>query len=90
MHCNQFAAFFFYNFILIIIILKSFAFWVFQQCKVIKDQTDFRVEEYFGGKGVDDWDDKVWEKEISEHDVSFQMPNFFFFFTNFFWIELED
>lgn len=40
-----------------------------QQFKNIKHLTDFQVEEYYGAKGVDSWDLKTWEKEISNNDV---------------------
>ncbi|KAJ1382264.1 Tetratricopeptide-like helical domain superfamily [Sesbania bispinosa] len=39
------------------------------QYKNIKHLTDFQVEEYYGGKGVDTWNGKTWEKEISDNDV---------------------
>lgn len=41
-----------------------------QQFGVIKNYTDFEVEEYYGDKGVDEWNIMRWEKEINEHDVS--------------------
>lgn len=44
-----------------------------QQFEVIKVQTDFQVGEYYGAKGVDEWNAKSWEKEINEHDVSLSL-----------------
>jgi endoribonuclease Dicer len=41
-----------------------------QQFEVIKNYTDFAVEEYYGAKGVDEWNLMCWEKEINKHDVS--------------------
>ncbi|CAK7352744.1 unnamed protein product [Dovyalis caffra] len=40
------------------------------QYEVIKSQTSFRVGEYYGSKGIDEWSLTTWEKEIDEHDVS--------------------
>lgn len=40
-----------------------------QQYNNIKHQTDLQVEEYYGAKGVDTWNLKTWEKEISDNDV---------------------
>ncbi|KAK6129787.1 hypothetical protein DH2020_036494 [Rehmannia glutinosa] len=44
------------------------------QYKDIKSQTELHVEEYYGARGVDDWNDKTWEKEINEHDVLIMTP----------------
>ncbi|KAK2965571.1 hypothetical protein RJ640_018737, partial [Escallonia rubra] len=44
------------------------------QFEVIKVNTDLEVGEYYGAKGVDEWDAKSWEKEISEHDVLVMTP----------------
>ena len=41
-----------------------------QQFEVIKVNTNLRVGEYYGAKGVDEWNIMSWEKEINEHDVS--------------------
>lgn len=41
-----------------------------QQFEVIKANTELQVEEYYGAKGVDDWNAKSWEKEVNENDVS--------------------
>ncbi|XP_020236555.1 endoribonuclease Dicer homolog 3a isoform X2 [Cajanus cajan] len=45
-----------------------------QQFKNIKHLTDFQVEEYYGAKGVDAWNLKTWEKEISNNDVLVMTP----------------
>lgn len=37
---------------------------------MIKDHTDFTVEEYYGAKGVDEWSATSWQKEISSIEVS--------------------
>ncbi|KAK7256023.1 hypothetical protein RIF29_29454 [Crotalaria pallida] len=44
------------------------------QFKVIKDNTDLAVEEYYGDKGIDEWSSSFWEKEIEEHDVMVMTP----------------
>ncbi|KAJ6957432.1 endoribonuclease Dicer [Populus alba x Populus x berolinensis] len=44
------------------------------QYEVIKSQTNFRVGEYYGAKGIDEWSLKSWEKEIDEHDVLVMTP----------------
>lgn len=41
-----------------------------QQFEVIKAQTDLKVEQYYGDKGVDEWDLTCWNREVEEHDVS--------------------
>ncbi|RDX92252.1 Endoribonuclease Dicer-like 3, partial [Mucuna pruriens] len=56
--------------------LKILSIWSFylQQFGVIKDYTDLAVEEYYGAKGIDDWNLSCWEKEIEEHDVMVMTP----------------
>ncbi|XP_028790121.1 endoribonuclease Dicer homolog 3a [Neltuma alba] len=44
------------------------------QFKIIKDLTNFDVEEYYGAKGVDTWNLERWEKEINDHDVLIMTP----------------
>lgn len=44
------------------------------QCKEIKSHTKLEVEEYYGAKGVDDWNVETWQKEINEHDVLVMTP----------------
>ena len=41
-----------------------------QQFEVVRAYTNLHVGEYYGTKGIDEWNAKSWEKEISEHDVS--------------------
>lgn len=40
-----------------------------QQYEVIKVRTSLEVEEYYGAKGVDEWNLDCWEKEINQNDV---------------------
>ncbi|KAL4597279.1 hypothetical protein ACB092_12G222500 [Castanea dentata] len=57
-----------------IIFLAPTVHLVHQQFGVIKNYTDFEVEEYYGDKGVDEWNLMRWEKEINEHDVLVMTP----------------
>lgn len=50
------------------------SFCVWQQFGVIKDNTDLKVEQYYGDKGVDQWDLASWNKEVRENDVSVLFP----------------
>ncbi|PIN18423.1 Ribonuclease III [Handroanthus impetiginosus] len=47
---------------------------VHQQYKEIKSHTELDVEEYYGARGVDDWNAETWEKEINGHDVLVMTP----------------
>ncbi|XAR57556.1 Ribonuclease III [Bertholletia excelsa] len=47
---------------------------VHQQFQVIKVHTNLQVQEYYGAKGVDEWNVKFWEKEVNEHDVLIMTP----------------
>ncbi|KAK9099556.1 hypothetical protein Syun_026601 [Stephania yunnanensis] len=47
---------------------------VWQQFEVIKVHTNFKVEQYYGAKGVDEWSAKCWEREISKHEVMVMTP----------------
>ncbi|XP_015572953.2 endoribonuclease Dicer homolog 3 [Ricinus communis] len=58
----------------LIIFLAPTVHLVNQQYEVIKDNTNFKVGEYYGAKGIDGWSMKVWEKEINEHDVLVMTP----------------
>lgn len=42
---------------------------VFQQAKVIKDNTSLKVGEYVGEMGVDFWNDQEWYKQLQDHEV---------------------
>ncbi|KAF3783235.1 Endoribonuclease Dicer-like protein 3a [Nymphaea thermarum] len=53
----------------IIIFLAPTVHLVHQQCSVIKTQADLRAEEYYGAKGMDDWDFRCWQKEACEKEV---------------------
>ncbi|KAL5559568.1 hypothetical protein UlMin_035779 [Ulmus minor] len=58
----------------LIVFLAPTVHLVNQQFEVIKSNTNFQVGEYYGGKGVDDWNSESWEKEIKEHDVLVMTP----------------
>ncbi|KAI4337204.1 hypothetical protein L6164_015649 [Bauhinia variegata] len=58
----------------LIVFLAPTVHLVNQQFKEIKEYTKFEVEEYYGAKGVDDWNLERWEKEISEHDILVMTP----------------
>lgn len=58
----------------LILFLAPTVHLVNQQYEVIKSQTNFRVGEYYGSKGIDEWSLKTWEKEIDEHDVLVMTP----------------
>ncbi|KAI6679821.1 hypothetical protein NL676_033702, partial [Syzygium grande] len=47
---------------------------VHQQYEFISSHTGLQVGEYYGAKGIDEWNVKSWEKEISEHDVLVMTP----------------
>uniref|UniRef100_A0A5B7CE62 Uncharacterized protein n=1 Tax=Davidia involucrata TaxID=16924 RepID=A0A5B7CE62_DAVIN len=58
----------------IILFLAPTVHLVHQQFEVIKVHTNLKVEEYYGAKGVDEWNAKCWEKEINEHDALVMTP----------------
>ncbi|KAF7840248.1 endoribonuclease Dicer-like protein 3a [Senna tora] len=58
----------------LILFLAPTVHLVNQQFNIIKHHTNFEVEEYYGAKGVDTWNLKSWEKEISDHDVLIMTP----------------
>ncbi|XP_027354883.1 endoribonuclease Dicer homolog 3a [Abrus precatorius] len=58
----------------LIIFLAPTVHLVNQQFKNIKYLTDFQIEEFYGAKGVDTWNLKTWEKEISNNDVFVMTP----------------
>ncbi|KAF8036139.1 hypothetical protein BT93_C1979 [Corymbia citriodora subsp. variegata] len=45
-----------------------------QQYEFISSHTGLQVGEYYGAKGIDEWNVKSWEKEISERDVLVMTP----------------
>ena len=55
---------------------------VLQQFEVLKVHTDLLVEEYYGAKGVDQWNANSWAKEINEHDVSWILSSSSSFHTS--------
>ncbi|KAI3877798.1 hypothetical protein MKW92_013413 [Papaver armeniacum] len=47
---------------------------VTQQAEVLRINTDFKVEEYYGAKGVDVWTAEHWENERKKNDVMVMTP----------------
>ncbi|XVF35247.1 hypothetical protein REPUB_Repub18cG0129200 [Reevesia pubescens] len=45
-----------------------------QQFEYIKIHTNLEVEQYYGAKGVDEWNLDSWKKEVNEHDVLVMTP----------------
>lgn len=41
-----------------------------QQYEVIRHHTQLAVQEYYGAKGVDDWNVEKWKTETDDNDVS--------------------
>ncbi|OVA04235.1 Ribonuclease III domain [Macleaya cordata] len=58
----------------LIIFLAPTVHLVNQQFEVIKIHTNFKVEEYYGAKGIDEWNAEHWEKEIRENEVMVMTP----------------
>lgn len=58
----------------IIIFLAPTVGLVEQQCEVIKLNSHFKVGEYFGAKGVDNWTIDKWTAEINSHEVLVMTP----------------
>ncbi|XP_030538472.1 endoribonuclease Dicer homolog 3-like isoform X2 [Rhodamnia argentea] len=58
----------------LMIFLSPTVHLVIQQCEFIRSLTGLQVGEYYGAKGIDKWNVKTWEKEISEHDVLVMTP----------------
>ncbi|XP_052209161.1 endoribonuclease Dicer homolog 3a isoform X2 [Diospyros lotus] len=58
----------------LILFLAPTVHLVHQQFEVLKVHTDLLVEEYYGAKGVDQWNANSWAKEINEHDVMVMTP----------------
>ncbi|CAL8995994.1 unnamed protein product [Prunus brigantina] len=58
----------------LIVFLAPTVHLVHQQFEVVKVNTNFKVEEYYGAKGVDSWTMECWEKETNEHDVLVMTP----------------
>lgn len=58
----------------VIVFLAPTVHLVNQQFGVIKDNTDLEVEQYYGDKGVDQWDLASWNKEVRENDVMVMTP----------------
>ncbi|KAB2049914.1 hypothetical protein ES319_A13G209300v1 [Gossypium barbadense] len=45
-----------------------------KQFEYIKFHTSLDVEQYYGDKGVNEWNSEYWEKDIKEHDVLVMTP----------------
>ncbi|MCL7031503.1 hypothetical protein MKW94_015389 [Papaver nudicaule] len=45
-----------------------------QQAEVIRINTSFKVEEYYGAKGVDNWNAELWENERKTNEVMVMTP----------------
>ncbi|XP_022754727.1 endoribonuclease Dicer homolog 3 isoform X2 [Durio zibethinus] len=58
----------------LIIFLAPTVHLVNQQFEYIKIHTSLEVEQYYGAKGVDEWNSDCWEKEIKGHDVLVMTP----------------
>ncbi|XP_031480504.1 endoribonuclease Dicer homolog 3a-like isoform X2 [Nymphaea colorata] len=58
----------------LIIFLAPTVHLVNQQYSVIKTHTDLHVAEYYGAKGIDDWDLRCWQKETCEKEVMVMTP----------------
>ncbi|XVF48783.1 hypothetical protein PTKIN_Ptkin03bG0216400 [Pterospermum kingtungense] len=58
----------------LIIFLAPTVHLVNQQFEYIKIHTSLQVEQYYGAKGVDEWNSDCWDKEIKEHDVLVMTP----------------
>ncbi|TYI48167.1 hypothetical protein E1A91_D13G227500v1 [Gossypium mustelinum] len=60
--------------IALIIFLAPTVHLVNQQFEYIKFHTSLDVEQYYGDKGVNEWNSGYWEKDIKEHDVLVMTP----------------
>ncbi|GMJ15749.1 dicer-like 3, DICER-LIKE 3 [Hibiscus trionum] len=58
----------------LILFLAPTVHLVNQQFEYIKVHTSLEVEQYYGAKGVNEWNSDCWEKEIKEHDVLVMTP----------------
>ncbi|XP_020690291.1 endoribonuclease Dicer homolog 3a isoform X2 [Dendrobium catenatum] len=58
----------------LIVFLAPTVHLVTQQYEVIKVHTDLKAASYYGEKGIDQWDEKDWEKEISTYQVMVMTP----------------
>ncbi|KAG0500438.1 hypothetical protein HPP92_000510 [Vanilla planifolia] len=58
----------------LIVFLAPTVHLVTQQCEVIKIHTDLTVSCYYGEKGIDQWDEKSWKKEMSTNQVMVMTP----------------
>nr|AJA90772.1 Dicer-like 3 [Ginkgo biloba] len=58
----------------LIIFLAPTVQLVMQQCEVIRINTDLKVADYYGAKGVDGWNIEIWNTEISSNEVLVMTP----------------
>ncbi|KAM3218378.1 endoribonuclease Dicer 3a [Capsicum annuum] len=60
-----------------IVFLAPTVHLVHQQYEVIQHHTHLTVQEYYGAKGVDDWNAESWKKETDDNDVLVMTPQIF-------------
>ncbi|KAK4365008.1 hypothetical protein RND71_016366 [Anisodus tanguticus] len=60
-----------------IVFLAPTVHLVHQQYEVIQHHTYLAVQEYYGAKGVDEWNAESWKKEIDDNDVLVMTPQIF-------------
>ncbi|PKA63342.1 Endoribonuclease Dicer like 3a [Apostasia shenzhenica] len=58
----------------LVVFLAPTVHLVTQQYEVIKTQTDCKAVCYYGEMGIEEWDAKCWEKEISTYQVMVMTP----------------
>ncbi|KAK8940022.1 hypothetical protein KSP40_PGU012342 [Platanthera guangdongensis] len=58
----------------LIVFLAPTVHLVTQQFEVLKAHTGLKVASYYGEKGVDQWDQKIWEKEKSSYQAMVMTP----------------
>lgn len=60
-----------------IVFLAPTVHLVHQQYEVIRHHTQLAVQEYYGAKGVDDWNVEKWKTETDDNDVLVMTPQIF-------------
>nr|XP_019070569.1 endoribonuclease Dicer homolog 3a isoform X1 [Solanum lycopersicum] len=61
----------------LIVFLAPTVHLVHQQYEVIQHHTHLGVQEYYGAKGVDEWNAESWKKETDDNDVLVMTPQIF-------------
>ncbi|MCD7468517.1 hypothetical protein HAX54_006837 [Datura stramonium] len=61
----------------LIVFLAPTVHLVHQQYEVIQHHTHLAVQEYYGAKGVDEWNAESWKKETDDNDVLVMTPQIF-------------